>query len=72
MKGDWIFMDIDLVDALEHVDYVSIQVGISSSHLTVIFFQRGRYTTKQISISSEISESFSSSGSKLKMSADVL
>ena len=29
-------MDIDLVDGLEHGDYVSIQLGISSSHLTVI------------------------------------
>ena len=37
-----------LLGALEHLDYFSIQLGMSSSQLTKsIIFQRGRYTTKQ-------------------------
>ena len=35
-----------LVVGLEHLDYLSIQLGISSSHLTFILF-RGVETTNQ-------------------------
>ena len=38
--------NLTLVDGLEHLDYFSIQLGMSSSQLTHIF-QRGRYTTNQ-------------------------
>ena len=37
-----------LLGALEHLDYFSVQLGMSSSQLTKsIIFQRGRYTAKQ-------------------------
>ena len=37
-----------LIGGLEHLDYFSIQLGISSSQLTnSIIFQMGRYTTNQ-------------------------
>ena len=39
----------NLVGGSEHLDYFSIQLGMSSSQLTnSIIFQRGRYTTNQL------------------------
>ena len=44
-----------LIGGVEHLDYFSVQLGISSSQLTKsIIFQRGRSTTKQIRTPSEL------------------